>query len=400
MQLYTAGKAKFLEGEEWNVSVFHFGKKNGKCAYEYLDKFLKTGIPELCIPPADWSKQVRSSIVKRIINGSRINTACKKQILIESNDDISALWAEIIAHKTGAKHICFNCNEQFRGKNKYYIDYMDFFVFKYARKEILGLRPDSLQRLFEGCIKVPFDENLVFNAVEPEPIQDVNNAIVNNINRLDYNIMYLGRTQKGYFLNIIEGVCEFSKRHNDVKVLFIIVGNADSRLELIKEKTDGIHNLSIILMGDMVPIPSDLYKKIDTVIAGAVSAEISAREGVPTIVADCNNYLANGVLGYTVSNSMYAENQTSQTTFDIALDKVLFERSYLNEEYSFPPEESSERIFDSQFSFFDISDKNKNYYPIETIKSKHRLTIKTKLFLFGCDYFPTLVEKWQLLKKR
>ena len=59
-------------------------------------------------------------------------------------------------------------------------------------------------------------------------------------------------------------------------------------------------------MGDLVPIPKCIYKKIDCMIAGAICAEISAREGIPTIVADCENYLANGILGYTVNNSMYA----------------------------------------------------------------------------------------------
>lgn len=380
MQLYVDGKTKFLEKNGYNVDVFFPGATKGKCAYSDLSKYIDNGEIALLIPPGDYVASKRKKIVDRIVSKIFSDSKSYDEILIESNNDVGALWAELVSKEINAKHICFNCNELFRGTTKYYSDYIDFFKFKYDRREIVGLRPDTMTRIFEGYYDIGEDVTLMFDAVEPNPIQNIENKLVEQITKKDYNIMYLGRAEKGYVPNIIDGVRGFAKNHTDKNIQFIIVGNALSRESLIKEKLGDLKNVSIVFTGDLVPIPKSIYSKLDVVIAGAVCAEISAREGVPTIVADCSNYLANGVLGYTVGNSMYAEVQTTQTYFDEALEQVLIKKDYNKYPYTFPEQEPIDEIYGSQFRFFLESTGGDEYYTRLVEKSTKRFQYLRHLF--------------------
>ena len=117
----------------------------------------------------------------------------------------------------------------------------------------------------------------------------------------------------------------------------------------------------------MVPIPRALYDKVDVVIAGAVCAEASARCGVPTIVADCENYNANGVLGYSVHNSMYYEEEHGQTDFTTALVDTLINKSYLNYPYTFPEPKPVEEIYSEHIKIFNRVEHEKEYFDIKSV---------------------------------
>ena len=366
MQLYTAGKSNFMEQIGWNVVVFHSGISSGKCAYYALNKYRNYAMPFFFNSPLDYSNKS----VERIINIAmeKIPSNNYELIYIESQNDFSALWGELLASKLNAAHICFNCNELFRGDNKIYDKCLDFFWFKYMRRELIGLRPDSMCRLFEGYKKLTENAEMMFDALEPNPIQEISDKRILKLEKLDFNIMYLGRIAKGYVPNIIEGIRQFAKENPQNSIQFIVVGNAKERIKLIKSLISDCKNIKLELMGDMVPIPKGLYKYVDVAIAGAVCAEASAREGVPTIVADCENYRANGILGYTVSNSMYSEKQTPQTDFCTALRNVLITKEYSKNKYTFPTAISENVVYGSHLEFFNKADQSKKYYDILSIK--------------------------------
>lgn len=85
----------------------------------------------------------------------------------------------------------------------------------------------------------------------------------------------------------------------------LIVGNVDDRKEWLHQKLDKASNLVLTCLGDLVPIPRTLFSKIDVVIGSSGCAECSVVEGVPTIVSDAENSLANGILGYTVFSAYF-----------------------------------------------------------------------------------------------
>lgn len=359
LQLYTAGKSNFLKRNGWCVKVLYCGNRKASCKVEELNQYLDGGFYSLGYPP----EQLPAFLFKREMEKMLlfINANSEDEVLVESHADLSAFWGERIAERLHAKHICFNCNEKFRGENKFYEQYMDFFWFKYKREELLGLHDDSLKKLFDGYHDVPSSHDYWFDAVEPGPIQDIESNIVSKIVKYDINIAYLGRITKGYVPHIIKGVVEFANNHPEKQIGLIIIGNEKERLALINSLISSVKNLHITYMGDLVPIPKCIYKKIDCMIAGAICAEISAREGIPTIVADCENYLANGILGYTVNNSMYFEPENGQKRFDEELENVFFTKEYLKNSYHFPDALSSDDIYNSHFKFF-LNSKDEKYY--------------------------------------
>ena len=74
-----------------------------------------------------------------------------ERVFIESQYDKSSLWGEFFAQRLGAKHICILTNEVFRREGLLYEKYMDFFIFKFKRGELLS---DLLDKLFDGYMKI------------------------------------------------------------------------------------------------------------------------------------------------------------------------------------------------------------------------------------------------------
>lgn len=400
MQLYTAGKAAFLEKMGWKVVVFYPGKNEKNCAVSSLNKYTEGGNLIFDYQPAELSKSIRNSIYRKMQKYFQKVNIDTDTIYIESQSEITALWGEFFAKKLNAKHICFNCNEIFRGPKKHYEENIDFMKFKYKRKELLGLHTDTQKKIFEGYMDVPCDTRYLFDAVEPGPIQDVESDFVNKISECDWSIAYIGRAGKDYVENIVEGVSAFAKKYSEKNIQFIMVGNAECRNQIIQEKLMNISNLTVILPGDLVPIPRKLFEKIDVVIAGAVCAEISAREKVPTIVADCENHLACGVLGYTTMNSMYHEKDFKQTDFCEALEDTLVKQSYLAYDYAFPDAIPSDEIYQSHFDFFDNASGTKEYYNVEENSLIKKLSLKETVLAFLKLHYPRLFFKLYDVKKR
>lgn len=386
MQLYTAGKANYLKNNNWDVKVLYDGNPNDDYKIKSLQEYNDGSFPSLTSDPFSLSKIIRKNVISKMIDyiGKKEDYG---EILIESQSDFTAIWGELLAKEYNCKHICFNCNEQFRGKAKIYEKYIEFFKYKFDKKEMYGLHLDTFKRLFEGYYEVEVDNSYVFDALEPSPVQDVNSNIVNNIKKEDYNIAYIGRATKGYVPNIINAVSEFSYKHLDKKIQFIIVGETKEIDCLLKEKLSSCTNVSLFLLGDMVPIPRGLFSKIDVVIGGAVCAELSAREGIPTIVVDCENYLSNGVLGYTTDNSMYPSKDNKQEEIVYTLEDVLITKHYLTNMYKFHDEPNPNDIYGSQLELYTKIYINRNGY---VFRSDEKTKINNVLKANAKALFPNL----------
>ena len=93
-------------------------------------------------------------------------------------------------------------------------------------------------------------------------------------------------------------------RHGFIRVLGEILD-----LRILEDKK----NVICTKLGFKFPIPKSFFRKLDVAIAGAGSATLCCREHVPTIVADAGTTNAAGILGYTVSSSIF--NPESDRTY-------------------------------------------------------------------------------------
>ena len=361
-QRYVQLKTEYLKKMGWSVLVFSTCEKSGKCAIPALDEFLKYGRRTLRLPPFLWPSIFRNIILKGLIKDVRSMGNAEK-IIIESHADTTSQWGELLAEQIGAKHICFITREYFRGVGSFYSSKIEFYMFKHKRRELAGISKSSLSMLFDGYMEVADEECYTLKACgSNEAVKDIVSPEVESIPKRDFNIGYIGRGDKGYVPNIILGVAEFAQNHEDKEINFITVGDINSKNDLITQYLDKKKNLNVICMGNMLPIPRCLYEKLDVVIAGAGCANCSAYEKTYTIVADAQNFKANGLFGYDTFNIFYSENYEKQMSFCEALERVLIERYYEGMQCLLPERVDVEVVYKKHFNFIDNSDSVLEYY--------------------------------------
>lgn len=347
---YLSGKTKYLEDNGWEVKVLFSGNRHKKCAFSSLQKYVGGGFWLLGRNPDEVSTKLVRTVLRRIIN--YIGAQSNDRVVVESSEDTLHLWGELIAQNLGAKHICLNCNEIFRYPWIDYTKHVDFYKFKYARHELYGIRENSIHDLLLGYEDVPVCEGLCFVAEPPEPVQDVQDARIRRIRRSDYTIAYISRTNKGYFPNVCAGVKLFAKNVYPSAVQFVIVGELRGEKGRVKQMQKDTKNLSVVAMGNMIPIPKSLFKNVDAVIAGAGCANFSSRYGVPVIVANPKTLHANGVLCYDTVDPLWG-NPKMESTFDEALNRVLIDKEYLHQKYQAVPTARAEMEYSKQLALFE-----------------------------------------------
>lgn len=364
-QLYIAGKAKFLRKNGWDISIIYASKKSNKSAIEFFREFNEGGFSELRLPPYMWSKSRRKKIISDLV---RYIGDCweGQQIIIESNADSTSQWGELLAAEIHAKHVCFITREKFRGKNTYFEEKLDFYDFKHRRRELCTITPESMKMLFEGYKKLNEEELYSFIATNEGPVQDVYNPILEKVSNEEWNICYIGRCNKIYVDNIINDVAIFAKKHSDKQIQFIFVGDTSCKKKHIQKAFKEITNVKLTELGDLVPIPRDLFTKVDVVIAGAGCAVCSVREGVLTIVADANNGMSNGLLGYETNSTLWSNGK--QDDFANALERVLVEHIYEDMKYNLVKrKEGYEKIYEQHLNFVTDSMGTIEHYDVEKL---------------------------------
>lgn len=388
-QLYIQGKSKYLERNNYKVIVFHYGIPAGKSKYPYLNKYIKYGCPIMRISPNELPTYYINWVVEKI---KKEVDDDYEEILIESNEDIEAIWGEIIAQRLKCKHIVFCINEIYRGENKKYVDYIEFYRYKLRKKELYLCNEDFYNDLFEGEV-ISKTNRLHFHSLEDNPVQDINNVNISKIKKRDYNILYLGRTNKLYVNEVIDEVFVFAKNNSDKKINFIIIGDKKNITKKIKSLIKASrNNIEVTYLGELSPIPKSIFKKIDVAICGSGCAECASREFVPTIIVDCHNYKSNGVIGYTVFNCLAPEKDSMQRDINQSIDDVLKKRICDNLPFINLYEFNSKEVdntYSEQINAFKLI-SNDEYYDILGHSTKTKTNRFKFIYYIISSHFPII----------
>lgn len=383
-QMYTAGKANYLQKQGWQVFTFFPGSREGKSVIPSLMQYVQSGggMWFLSAPPYKFRRYEQNFYLNDMLQRLNLISDKKYEIIIESHTSNFAYWAELLAAKIGARHFFICCNEVYRPTptmpDRNYEDNLDFFYFKWKRNEIVG-SGDSLKKLFHGYKNVtePLFE-IPPTVQEMDPIQDVAFPI-ERLTKLDWNICHIGRSEKEYVPYVIEGVGELARRHPDKKINFIMVGNAASRQGLLERTFRGLQNIFVTLLGDMVPIPRILFSKVDVVCAISQSARFAANEGVLTITATANDSKRTpGVLGYDTEEQVYGKGTFSYVE---ALENVLVKKLYVGKKYSLPKLRPADEYYENFWTIVKNAATTKEYYTERL--SQERIRNWTAIFPFG-----------------
>ena len=382
-QTYTAGKAKYLQENGWNVYIFFSAPNVGQSAIPYLTQYIKTGggFSFLSIPPYKLKLFEQDYCINLMINRLNLSNSDDYEIIIESHYDIGGYWAELLAARIKARHIFVCCNEVYRDEipGKYYEDNLDFFYFKWQRNELAYSKKNMLVRLFNGYKNITAAKYDMPKIVrDPDAVQDVDFPL-DAIQKLDWNICHIGRIVKDYVPYAIEGVAELARRHPDKKINFIFVGDVTPRRDFIMNTFKNIDNVQLTALGDMVPIPRILFSKIDVILAIAGAARHASQEGVFLINGSAKNpEKTPGVLGYDTKDNVYGEGTFSYVE---ALENVLVKKLYDKRNFDYPKQKPTEWYYNNFWTIVEKAAPKKEYY-VERL-SQERIRDWTAIFPFG-----------------
>lgn len=369
-QNYLSGKCPYLEERGWEVYVLFAGIKNGKFEFRNLSAYADGNLPELDFIPAELTSHRFEKVIRKMVEIVSKNGCSYTESIIESHFDKMHLWGELLAEQIGAKHMCFNCNELFRGNDKYFEPYLDFYWFKYCRKELYGITTRMMIDLFDGYNGFNTVMEKHFGPASPLPVQEVECPEAECLPVSDWNICYVGRMNKTYVDRILSDVSLFCGKHPQKKINFVLVGDAKSKIEQIHALFSPLTNVSVFPLGNMVPISSRLLAKMSVLIAGSGCAAHSFRVGVPIIIPDPDACLSNGLLGYENGNTLFLDEGRKHETFDMSLQRVLVDQvqRFLSPiKYSYNYVDPSVK-YDEHFELIADSNQQKEYYSSSALK--------------------------------
>lgn len=398
-QCYVAAKAKYLEEEGWEVFVFCSAAKPKSihCPISFLEKYLKKGnITAMGLPPFMLPKfMVRRTLNRMVKSLGTIDPS--EDCIVESHMDVDSQWGELLASRIGARHYNYMMPEEYR-KGKSYEKKMDFYIYKFKRKELLGSM-NSFPRLFEGHLNVSESDFPAAVLIDESPIQDVFNEKVDKLERKDWNICYIGRGNKSYVTNIIADTAKFAAQYPQKNIQLVFVSdNLITHQELIEEVQQTSSNLSINNLGMLHPIPKMLYEKVDVVIAGSGSARHSCEEGALVIVADQESKQSVGILGYETMNSVFRDEDSVLSDFCDALKRVLVNKDYLNKQNKWPEKMGVAKCTEQNFWLFSQSERKLEYYD-ENKLLEGRVDLVKIIKWYVYRFFPFFVLKLRKIYK-
>ena len=373
-QTYLNTKVDYLKNKGYNVYVFSRGAKFIKVPYKNLQKYDMCSFCDLSYPPMEIKKSRINRILRKI---RKIVQPNNEEIVIESCDDVSALWGEIIANDLKCKHFCFSLNERFKGKNKYYEDNIDFFKFKFRRNELAFINSDCIDLLFGDTYKNISKEQFVLAAYS-NAVEDLENKVIDKIYKCNFNIAYIGRHSKAYVNKILNDIALFGGKYGEKTIGLTLVGDSIFYKNEIIDMFKNLKNVNVFFTGVLIPIPKNIFSKFDVIIAGAGCGLISFQYSRYVIIPDPVNCMCNGLLGFDTISSLYAENVMKQTTYIDSLENVLIKKIYDELDRKKIILEDSSFYFNKHSEFINSSNK-KEYYDINKfceMKKRFKIYIK------------------------
>lgn len=359
-QLYISRKVNYLKMHNWDVEVYY--TDYGEVLIENLKPFVTNHLQVLCVPIDCVSRKER----EKLLNHFTPNEIT----IIETHLVHLSVWGEYIAKHIGGKHLAYFLCEHFPPLSD---SARAFLRFKLHQKLLYGITNKSIPALF----REDFDGSLYkLLAVGAFSAVGDNDERITAIPNADYTILSLGRLDKPYIPFMIASVKDFSEKYNLSKINLIVIGDSQYR-DTLFAPLNSIHNIHVFQLGNMSPIPQNVFTISDVAIATAGCVVVTSRNDVPTIVVDGNDYSAIGVMGYTTRNSLFRDVDEPPIQIKSLLEDILIKKMYSKKgvrDFETPIDYSAhQRVIDQDFDgeYYDVeNDYRINRSSIEYIVAR------------------------------
>lgn len=372
--IYNTNKIKYLEEKGWKVIIFPVD--SGKVFIKPLEKYSGEKYDFIHYSPYILGRRR----TKFFLNEMKKKIPQSENIVIETGTDYTALWGELLAKEIGAKHIVMFLDEKNDNVDSFSAP---FYKFKFSRNELYGISRESLMKIFSPYFEITNPDKYVWNAWCSNSVEDIESGIVKDLPKADWLIGSIGRLDKSFVKNIIEGICEFADRYANNKIGLCFFGGANEKIIYnIKEVIREHKNISLYISGYIWPIPKNIFSNIDIFISGAGSANVSANMGVTTIRMDEIN---NEPLGYIDDPSLfhYIKKEGNKQKVVDYLQQALIEKNVPNIHNKTSIEDKWKIIcedFDKQMECIERSkQETKDYFQVNKIWDHRKIHVIKKL---------------------
>lgn len=355
-QLYISRKVEYLKKQGWEVEVYY--TDYGPIMIDNLKPFLANHLQELAVPLNLVSEKQKKRVLESFTPG--------EQTIIESHLVGFSIWGEYIAKYIGAKHIAYFLCERFPVLTS---GISDFLKFKLKQNLLYGITSKSIPALFrENFDGTPYGLLAVGCYAG---IGGVDSRI-DQLPKADYTILSLGRTDKPYVPNMLLSIKDFAESNKEYRINLIVIGDSPSSNRIL-ETLASVSNVHVLMMGNLSPLPQNVFTLSDVAIATAGCVKITSENDVPTIVTDGNDCEGIGIYGYTTFNWLFRDEDEPQQKIKDLLEDVLVKKMYpkkgvIGNEEQEPDYSAHQAIIDQEF--------DESYYDVLSIDTSKPLTIE------------------------
>lgn len=294
--IYYSNKVKYMEEQGWKVVVIP-ADTGQQSAVPGLAKFFGPWVPNIGYMPSEFTPRQREHIMSQLLSFVPNES---DNIVVETGNDYTAYWGELLAERIHAKHIVIFIDEQNPNITK---EVIDFYKFKYDRDELACISKPVMQNLFKPFFPLSLEQCKSLSCVCHNSIDDYEHTFTSKIVTSKYNIGYIGRLDKPFFPAIIEGIQQFCKKHDKESITITLFGGAPEQktTDNIQSIFQNYKNVKLLISGYLYPLPIQALKKMDVFVAGAGSAFTATKSGVTCIDIDILKYKPIGIIVNTPS---------------------------------------------------------------------------------------------------
>lgn len=319
--IYYSNKVRYMEEQGWNVVVIP-ADTGKKAAVPGLAKYFGPYVPYLGYMPSEFNKRQRERIMAQLMSFVPDN---QDEIVIETGNDYTAYWGELLAQRIKAKHVVI-----FLDENNPFItaDVIGFYKFKYDRNELACITKPVMQNLFKGFMELSLEQCKALPCDCTNSIEDYDDLLIEKVNKAKYNIGYIGRLEKPFMPAILNGFVEFCKAYPCDSISITFFGGAyhQNTINEIESMFQSFKNVTTLISGYMYPLPIKALQKVDVFVSGAGSAFVAAKAGVYSVNIDVLNYQPTGVFVADVKGRTSSQCPLGNTVLDylkwILVDKT------------------------------------------------------------------------------
>lgn len=276
-QQYVYNKTKAMSQLGYEVHIF--SATPGEIIINGINDYSNKIIAELMFQPMFFSNGKKKSVLAMMI---KLCGICNKKSIIESNDQATSQWGEMLAKKLGCLNLIYLFTENPRA---YSFSEAEFYLNKLSKKELFFNSVNNAKSLFSNFYSISLNEIMLFEPYCANVVEDEKDDISTELVKCNYNICSIGRLEKAYVPQLVTDLHNYFKKNPNHTFNLVFLGgcNNKKRIKMIHNSFYDLDNCNLIITGKKYPIPRSFIKKIDLFISSSGSAWVSASEGKVTI---------------------------------------------------------------------------------------------------------------------